>query len=122
MVENVLIGLTLAVAIIGILWKDPPLPAKVFLIFLVLASSAASIYKSREDDQDKKFLQLALTSILVPSNSDYTRFYKDFDARAAARGYDVTDYPCHHSPDGLAVFLPTRMAQSTELWSSTKMM
>jgi hypothetical protein len=104
MVQYVLIGLTLAVAMVGILWKDPPTPAKVFLILLVLASSAASIYKSREDDQDKKFLQLALTSTLVPSNSDYTRFYKDFDATAAIRGYDVNDYPCHHSSDGLACF------------------
>jgi hypothetical protein len=98
MAQMVLIGLTLAVAIVGILWKDPPTPVKVFLIFLVLGSSAASIYKSREDDQDKKFLELALTSTLVPSNSEYTRFYNGFNAAAATSGYDVNvDYPCHHS-------------------------
>jgi len=105
MAEYVLIGLTLAVAIVGTLWKDPPKPAKAILIFFALAASAASIYKSREDDQDKKFLQLALTSTLVPSNSDYTRFYNDFNPPAAARGYDVdVDYPCHHTPEGLTCF------------------
>jgi len=104
MVGYVLIGFTLAVAVVGVLWRDPPTPAKVSLILLALATSAASIYKLMEDDQDKKFLQLALTSTLVPSNSDYKRFYKDFDAKAGIRNYSVNDYPCHHSPDGLTCF------------------
>ena len=69
-----------------------------------LAASVASIYKSMEENQDKKFLQLALTSTLVPSNSEYTRFFRDFDTQAAAQGYKADDYPCDHTPQGLTCF------------------
>jgi hypothetical protein len=105
MPEYLLIAITLAVAVVGTIWEKPPTPAKVILILFALGASAASIAKSIEDDQDKKFLQLALTSTLRPSNSEYTRFYDDFDASVAARGYKRDDYPCHHTPEGLTCFL-----------------
>jgi len=106
MAEYLIIGLTLAVAIVGILWKQPSRLVQIILILFAAATSAASIYKLMGENEDKKFLQLALTSTLVPSNSDYTRFYSDFNAPAAARGFDVRiDYPCHHTPEGLTCFL-----------------
>ena len=66
--------------------------------------STVSNFKLWEDNQEKRFLKLALTSLLVPSNSNYNLFYRDFDIQAAARGYKVDDYPCHHSPEGLTCF------------------
>jgi hypothetical protein len=104
MAEYLLIGLTLAVAIIGILWDRPGRYAQIILIILVVAASAASIFKLREDNDDKKFLQLALTSTLVPTHSGYDHFYRDFDTPAKAQGFDVKNFTCHHSEDGLMCF------------------
>jgi hypothetical protein len=119
MAEYILIGFTLIVAIIGIYWKEPDRKesdlkdsnqkspyrhVRTILVLLAIGSSAVSFYKSSEDSDDKKFLQLALTSTLVPTHSGYDHFYRDFDAPAAARGFDVKNYTCHHSEDGLACF------------------
>ena len=54
--------------------EDPPLLAKVILIGFAIATSAASYYKLQEDEENKKFLQLALTATLIPSNSDYAAY------------------------------------------------
>jgi hypothetical protein len=105
MADYLLIGLTFAVAVVGILWRDPPKRAKFMLILFAFATSGASIYKSREDNQDKTFLQLALTSTLVPSNSDYIRFYSDIGTVGVAFGYNGKNYACHHTEQGLTCFL-----------------
>jgi hypothetical protein len=103
------------VAIVGTLWKDPPLLAKVILIGFAIATSAASYYKLQEDEENKKFLQLALTATLIPSNSDYNKLYGDFDVQAEGRGYKVDEYPCHTRPTGLRAFSSPLMAQGMGL-------
>jgi hypothetical protein len=104
MAEYLLIGLTLAAGIVGTVGDHFSLRIKLALIAFVVVTSLASWWKLREDNVDKQFLKLALTSTLVPANSDYNGFYKDFDAAAAARGFEVREYPCHHNLDGLTCF------------------
>jgi hypothetical protein len=113
----ILILLTLIVATIGIYLPDrkeyDPKDssrkslyryAPHILFLLAVASSAASLHKEWQDDDDKKFLQRALTSTLVPTHSGYDGFYQDFDALVAAQGFVNDSYPCHHSDDGLVCF------------------
>src|SRR3712207_1939610 len=104
MVDFILIGLTLAVALISIVWENPPTRAKVALIIFALATSGASVYKIIEDNQDKRCLQLALTSTLTPSNSDYHRFYGEITEAAKKFGLDEEEYDCHHMQEGLTCF------------------
>lgn len=123
MIEYLLIAVTFVVAVIGIYWKEPKrIEAATsdpkgrdlyryvphFLFVLALGTSIASILKAREDGRDKEFLQLALTSSLVPSHSGYNRFYADFGAAAKTLGYDDANFTCHHNEEGLACFFASR--------------
>jgi hypothetical protein len=62
--DILLIAITLAVAVIGTLLKDPSLRVKSFLIGLAIVASLSSIIKAFNDASDKKFMKMALISTL----------------------------------------------------------
>jgi hypothetical protein len=99
-----LIGTTLLVAIVGTLWKEPPLPAKIALIFLAVLSSAGSVAKTLEDNAEKRFVQSALIASLNPANASYHNFFRDLEKPASEFGYDG-EFVCHHTPEGMSCFL-----------------
>jgi hypothetical protein len=91
---------TLAVAIIGTLWKDPPLLAKVSLIAIALGTSICSIKKSISDASDKEFLKAAVTSTLAPPNYAYDKMWENIYPTVKAKGYDG-DMHLNHVSDGM---------------------
>jgi len=102
--EIMLAAITLIVAVIGTLLKDPPRRVKAFLIVLAALASIGSVVKAIADESDKEFMKTALISTLVPSNSSYERLWADVDESAKARGFDQ-DARCIHSIEGMTCFL-----------------
>lgn len=72
------------------------------LIWILIATSAASLFKAWDDNSDKEFLQQAVTSTLVPTHSAYDGFDKEIDIVAAKEEYASA---CYHSNDGAACLL-----------------
>jgi hypothetical protein len=103
-VDLSLILITLAVAVGGTLWKEPPPSAKIFLIALAVLASTASFKKSIDDNADKEFMQKAIISTLIPSDSEYQKFYDAIVAVSASLGLG-DDYRCYHTQDGLSCFI-----------------
>jgi hypothetical protein len=102
--DVILTLITLVVAVIGTLLKDPPRAIKIFLIALAIATSVASIFKAHEDSAEKDFLKSAITATLTPSNSAYDRFYKEIDSEAETIG--LNQVSCYHDdPDGMVCFI-----------------
>ena len=97
MVEIILIGSTLAAAIIGTLWKDPPHHVKHLVIAFAVLTSVATLYKSYSDDKDKQLLQtLAIAGLALP-NSAYEIIYDQLH-----RAYpDAPISNCRHSNEGM---------------------
>jgi hypothetical protein len=105
-VDALLTAITLLVAIIGTLLKDPPKLVKAVLILLACLASAGSIVKASKDESDKQFMKTALTATLIPSNSSYAKLWDDVDRRAREHGFD--NVTCHHNPDGMTCFLSSK--------------
>ena len=106
-IEFLLTTITLIVAIIGTLLRDPSRRVKAFLICLAAAASAGSAVKAVETERDKRFIQTALVSSLNPSNSAYEKLCEDIGEFAKAKGYDE-DLDCPHMSDGMVTLSPPR--------------
>jgi hypothetical protein len=100
--------ITLLVAVIGTLLKKPPTWAKVVLIALAILSTTGSVIKIASDQVDKNFMKTALTSVLVPSNPTYQRFYDLVEGPTSAKGFD-SDLVCHHQEQGMVCFLSNEL-------------
>lgn len=109
--DNILTLITLTVAVIGTLLKDPSRRVKVFLIGLAVAASLASIVKAFGDASDKEFMKRAVISGLTPANSAYQNFTDEIEKEAAKRNFAVDT--CHHSSDGMTCFM-TSTADKTK--------
>lgn len=105
-VDVVLILITLAVAVVGTLLKDPPTYVKTALIFLAVLASVASVIKAREDSNDKNFLKTAIMSNLTPSSAVYGRLVDAVSTVGKRLGY--ADGSCFHNEAGLACFLSSK--------------
>jgi hypothetical protein len=101
--DFILVVITLIVAVIGTLLKDPAKHVKVFLISLAALSSIASIIKAHGDSNEKEFLRKAITSNLAPDAGTFGRFGEQVSAEAKSRGFDR--FPCYHDQNTLTCFL-----------------
>jgi len=110
-IELLLTTITLIVAIIGTLLRDPSRRVKAFLICLAAAASAGSAVKAVETERDKRFIQTALVSSLNPSNSAYEKLCEDIGEFAKAKGYDE-EVDCPHMSDGMVALLSTSTART----------
>ena len=99
-IDVVLTLITLAVAVIGTLLKEPPRWAKAALIGMAVVASGLSILKAAEEDSAQRFMRMALTSTLTPSNASYLKLGQEVFDDA---GYD--DVSCYHDADGMTCFL-----------------
>jgi hypothetical protein len=98
--DFILIVLTLALGVVGTLWKGPPVPAKVILVVLLLASSVASAWKAVTDERDKELLEtLAVAGLALP-NGAYDKVYQRLD-EVMGKG---TRGVCHHTSQGMTCF------------------
>jgi hypothetical protein len=104
-VDFLLTTITLIVAVIGTLLKDPPRFVKAILIVLAILASAGSIAKAYNNESDKEFMKTALASNLTPSNSSFAKLTSDVDEIAKTKGFDLNR--CHHTQDGMTCFLST---------------
>jgi hypothetical protein len=102
-IDVLLIAITLVVAVIGTLLKDPPTSVEAILIFLAVLASAGSLVKASNDDDDKHFIMAALTATLVPTRSSYDQMFVDVKKRAQEAGFDKTR--CTSTSDGMTCFL-----------------
>src|SRR5262249_21311118 len=106
-IEIFLTLITLMVAVIGTLLKDPSRSVNVFLIFLAVLAACGTVVKSISDESDKGFMKTALISSLNPSNSSYQKLCDDVDEGAKSRGFDQ-DTHCYHSSDGMVCLLASK--------------
>src|ERR1051326_1587058 len=104
-VEILLAMITLMVAVIGTLLRDPHKNVKIFLIVLAAVASIGSIVKAVNDDSDKEFMKTALMSTLKPSNSVYERLTAEVDESAKTRGFEQNAYCIHYDEGGMTCFL-----------------
>lgn len=95
------IVVTCLVAWLGILWREPGDGVKALLMFAALFTSLVAAAKVSDDNEDKKFAQSALTSMLEPTHTVYDGFYRDINGPAKDRGFDIEHYVCAHSAAGL---------------------
>jgi hypothetical protein len=109
--DIILTLITLTVAVIGTLLKDPSRHVKAFLIALAVAASLASIVKAFGDASDKEFMKRAVISGLTPANSAYQSFVDEIEKQVAKQNFEVDT--CHHSNDGMTCFL-TSTADKTK--------
>jgi hypothetical protein len=98
-IDIVLTTITLIVAIVGTLIKDPKPRVQVALIGCAVLASTGSIIKSGNDESDKEFMKTALTSTLVPSTSSYEILSEDVHVVVQNRGFRG-DWNYNHTPDG----------------------
>jgi hypothetical protein len=101
--DIVLTVITLVVAVIGTLLRDPPRKAQAFLIALAVLASLASVVKAINDESDKEFMKAALTSTLVPSSTCYAQFSKDLSKIGKRFGFNA-DPRFYHNPEGATCF------------------
>jgi len=101
-VDILLTIITLVVAVIGTLLKDPTRGVKIFLIGLAVLASIGSIVKALDDEADKRFMENALISTLSPPNPAYKALQADIE-KAIQPDFDQ-DY-CFHNTDGMTCFL-----------------
>jgi hypothetical protein len=101
--DILLIVITLAVAVIGTLWRDPPRSMKISLIVLAMVASGASVFKAISDAGDKNFIKFALTSTLKPSNAQFHQLIVDVDK--AMKDSHRKQGECNHGDDGMVCFL-----------------
>jgi len=111
LLDTILILITLTVAVIGTLLKDPSRRVKGFLIGLAVAASLASIVKAFGDASDKEFMKRAVVSGLTPANSAYQNFTDEIERQVAKKKFAVDT--CHHSSDGMTCFM-TSTADKTK--------
>jgi len=87
--DYILVLLSFIVAAIGIAWPGEESPKstriRIVLIVVVVLTAIASLLKTFSDNRDKTFLQLALSSTLLPGGSVYDSFYEDIKAAVAER-------------------------------------
>lgn len=95
------IAVTCLVAWLGILWKQPGDGVKALLMFAALLTSLFAAAKVSDDNEDKRFAQSALASMLEPTHTVYDGFYRDIDGPAKDRGFDLKHYVCAHNAAGL---------------------
>jgi hypothetical protein len=103
MVDILLTTITLIVAVIGTLLKDPKPRVKAFLIGLAVLASLGSVIKAMNDQADKEFMKRALTSTLTPSSSSYAKLSENVHVVVQNRGFSG-HWNYFHSPDGLTCF------------------
>lgn len=103
MIDAVLTLITVLVAIVGTVTKDPSQRVKAFLITLAVLAGLGSIVKAASDNADKAFMDTALTSTLIPTNASYQKLTDEVEA--VAKKHDFNDTSCVHSADGMSCFL-----------------
>jgi hypothetical protein len=101
--DIVLTVITLIVAVVGTLLKDPPKKAQAVLIALAVLASLASVFKAISDESDKEFMKAALTSTLVPSSTCYQQFTKDLSRIGNRFGFNG-DPRFYHNLEGATCF------------------
>jgi hypothetical protein len=101
--DIILTIITLIVAVIGTLLKDPSRRVKVFLISLAALASLASVIKAVADASDKEFMKTAIISTLTPSNFAFQKLVNDIHDEDNQAGFDTEI--CHHDADGMTCFL-----------------
>lgn len=106
-VEIALAALALLIAAVGTLLRNPSPPVKIFLIILAILTFGGSVIKSINEESDKKFMQTAIISNLIPSNSSYEKLSDDVDKVAKATGFDE-DTSCHHNSEGMICLLSNK--------------
>src|SRR5580658_3121492 len=100
--DIILTLITLTVAVIGTMLKDPSRHVKGFLIGLAAVASLASIVKASGDASDKEFMKRAVISGLTPANSAYQNFTDEIE-KQVAKNFEVDT--CHHNNDGMTCFM-----------------
>jgi hypothetical protein len=101
-VDVLLSVITLVVAIVGTVLKDPSRNIKIFLIALAVTTTVGTVIKAFGDESDKNFFKRALISTLSPSSGQYKNLEGDV-AKHFAKEYD--DWGCYHTDGGMGCFL-----------------
>jgi hypothetical protein len=102
-VDILLSLITLVVAIVGTVLKDPSKRVKIFLISLAAATTIGTVIKAIGDESDKNFFKRALISTLSPSNGQYKNLEGDVAIHFAKLGYD--HWGCYHTQGGMGCYL-----------------